>query len=387
MKRILYWGDSPLVGTGYGTVARFVLAAIVGAGFAVDALALSALGGMPPHDYPIRVQAISVDSGDPYGTRALRETLRANRYDAVLVVNDAHPLELLHQALATLDYRPQVVAYLPIDWPITESAMRAAASCDRIVACARFAQRILAEGTGRPVDLIPHGVDLGVFRPQASDFRAELEARGLERGRMLLASVAANTPKKNLPTLLQGVAYSGGAAVYVHAAPVDAGGDLRAVAAELGMVEGRDVFFPSAPPPHAPGCRQADVARILAGSDAMVLATRSEGWCLPVTEAFALGCPVIAPDHTALRELAAGRASLYPATEVEYVPQLGGFRPRIPPAELARAIQLFGREPRARRRARLKRARAFALEHDWQKVTPAWGRLFREVLRCRTRSR
>jgi len=390
MKRILYWGDSPLVGTGYGTVAKYILAALVGVGFSVDAVALSSLGAVPPEHYPIRVQSVSVDGGDPYGTRALQETLRTNRYDAVLVINDAAPLQLLHQVLAKLEHRPRVIAYLPIDWPLPEHAMRAAAACDRIVACANFAQRLLQEGTRHDVvDLIPHGVDLGVFKPQRSDFRAELEARGLEPDRLLLTSIAVNSPKKNLPALLQATAMVDRprVALYVHAAPVDSGGNLRDAAAELGLVENRDVFFPAAaPPPHGPCSTQADVARILAGSDALVLSTRSEGWCLPVTEAFAVGCPVIAPAHTAIEEQARGRAILVPAEELDWVGELGGYRPRIPPGEIAQGIRTFARE-RGRRsqRERVRRARAFAREHDWRRVTPSWVRLFREELRCRTR--
>jgi alpha-1,3-rhamnosyl/mannosyltransferase len=77
------------------------------------------------------------------------------------------------------------------------------------------------------------------------------------------------------------------------------------------------------------------------GASVLVLATRHEGFGLPVLEAFASGVPVVATAAEAVRELAGDAALLVPVEEVGAL--YDAVRRVLDDAELARALAGAGR--------------------------------------------
>ncbi|GJG85305.1 glycosyl transferase family 1 [Gemmatimonadetes bacterium T265] len=77
--------------------------------------------------------------------------------------------------------------------------------------------------------------------------------------------------------------------------------------------------------PSDPVSRAAYVA-LLQGADAFVLATRGEGWGLPILEAMACGLPCIVTDYSAVRDFAnASNAYLIPVDAMERADDRGEF--------------------------------------------------------------
>ena len=84
-------------------------------------------------------------------------------------------------------------------------------------------------------------------------------------------------------------------------------GPLRRLARGLGLTD-RIVWLRNLP--------RDDVAALVQGADALIQPSIYEGFGLPVVEAFACGCPVVASDIPALREVAGGGAMLVPPADV-----------------------------------------------------------------------
>ena len=65
-----------------------------------------------------------------------------------------------------------------------------------------------------------------------------------------------------------------------------------------------------------PSVGQDDVVALMQAAGALIQPSLYEGFGLPVVEAMACGCPVIASDIAPLREVAGGAAMLVPAGDV-----------------------------------------------------------------------
>jgi len=78
---------------------------------------------------------------------------------------------------------------------------------------------------------------------------------------------------------------------------------LEALAARLGMAD-RIRFIPSVP--------HREIQRYYAEADLFAIATRYEGFCIPVLEAMAAGLPVVASDLPPIREILDGAGHLVP---------------------------------------------------------------------------
>lgn len=73
------------------------------------------------------------------------------------------------------------------------------------------------------------------------------------------------------------------------------------------------------------------LAALYSGARAFVTASLDEGYCLPVAEALACGCPVIATDQPAIRETASGHAMLLSPTVEAFTAALSrGVPPQQP---------------------------------------------------------
>lgn len=151
------------------------------------------------------------------------------------------------------------------------------------------------------VQVVPHGVTPMVPPDDAADRRRRL---GLT-GRYLL-SVATLEPRKGLDVLIAAMAGPVAADVRLAVAgqPGWGGVDLAAGAASVGVSPSRVQALGR--------LDDDDLAAAMQGAVALVAPSRSEGFGLPVLEAFAAGVPVISSDAPALAELSAGAALIVP---------------------------------------------------------------------------
>lgn len=138
-------------------------------------------------------------------------------------------------------------------------------------------------------------------------------------GRKVALMVAGFKPPKDQPTLIRAVAEAGDGWAACFAGVGELEASCRALARELG-VEERVKFL---------GMR-TDVAELMRGADAVVLASHYEGLSLSSLEGMASGRPFVASDVKGLRDIVGGAGLLFADGDS---------------SELARILLRLGREP------------------------------------------
>ena len=216
---------------------------------------------------------------------------------------------------------------------------------DLVLAPSRSMQGVLQELGLEQVQQQPLGVDTATFHPARRDpaWRRNL---GLGADARVLLYAGRFAPEKQLPLLA--------------AAVRRLGPRYRLVAVGAGPTppRGEQVLLL----PYEP--RAERLARIVASSDAFVHAGDQESFGLGVLEAMACGTPVVVRAAAGLAELVEGDAGIGVASA------------RVD--DWAEAIAaLFAATDHE---ARLRRARARAEAHDWQRVLPALLARYRRLL-------
>jgi glycosyltransferase involved in cell wall biosynthesis len=114
---------------------------------------------------------------------------------------------------------------------------------------------------------------------------------------------------------------------------------------------------------------EADLAELYARALAMVYPSFGEGFGLPLVEAMASGCPVVASERPSLPEVG-GDAALYASPD--------------DPAELADRLLRVLRDPELRETMVARGARR-AAELTWRRTAEQTVAVYEEALACRRR--
>lgn len=226
----------------------------------------------------------------------------------------------------------------------------AAAQAAGIVAvCQALKDRLIELGVdGARVTVLRNGVDLDLFR--SVDPVAARQALGLNRRTLL--SVGALIPRKSNEIVIQALPSLPDVDLLL-AGDGPERESLARLAGALGVADRVRFLGPVA---------HADLPRIYAAADALVLASSREGWANVLLEAMACGTPVIASNVWGTPEVVAARAA-------------GVLMPERTPAGLRAAFDdLFGNPP-----ARAE-TRAYAERFDWAATTRGQLALFGDVI-------
>ncbi|WP_019065234.1 glycosyltransferase family 4 protein [Streptomyces prunicolor] len=201
--------------TGYARILRSLLAGLHLRGYDVQHAAVN-WPGPPPrtpwttHNNPL--------PGDPYGLRSLPSLLDAVRPDTVVVLHDLW-ITAQHTALIRAHSpRTTVLAYCPLDGPVTRPELIAGLSdADLVIACTRFGSAQLSGLTNLTAPVVPHGVDLTAFHPPRRPRRHARRLLFPDRVDLDDAFVVLNANRHNLRKRLD--LTLGGFALFAHDKP------------------------------------------------------------------------------------------------------------------------------------------------------------------------
>lgn len=182
-----------------------------------------------------------------------------------------------------------------------------------------------------------HAALLGVaeeYQP-VSNAAAQLVGLGLPAGRRIVLTVGQYVPYKNHEGALRIFAEACGnredtSLVFVQRLSRNAE-ELRHLAAQLGIAE--RVHFLEA-------VDDAQLVALYAAADCLLHPSFCEGFGLPLLEAMACGCPVVASDHSAMPEVLGGAGLLGPVYDTRAMARL--LRRLLDEPELAETLRKSG---------------------------------------------
>lgn len=222
------------------------------------------------------------------------------------------------------------VAMVPVDGaPVSSAMLERLRTVDYTVAFSKFGLREL-EKVGVKASYVPLAIDTELFTWKDNRQQAR-EHLGIPPDVFLVTTVAANKgfpPRKSWPELLSAFARFRenhlDALLYCHTSkkPHGSGGAgiyFDQLIKEL-KIPKNSIAFPEQGA-LAVGVPEEDVVAIYQASDVLLLPSRGEGFCLPLAEAQACGCPVIAQNCSAMPELMANGVIIEPLQR-QWIPQL-----------------------------------------------------------------
>lgn len=327
--RLLYWGDTPTVPTGFGNVALNILKRLYSTGkYDIDIVGIN-YGGDPydQNKYPYKiypaVHALATDANlknDVYGYRKVVDLATTGRYDVIFILNDLFivnrvmPYLLDVQKKLPKEKKFEIVYYFPVDSPVKPEWVESAVTPllfpvtytkYGINECLKY-NTLLKD----KLKYIYHGIDKNVFHPLSEEEikKAKEFILGIHKDKYVVLNVNRNQARKDLHKTFASFKIFHekypNTVLFMLAQVEDVGGDLIEIAQHYGLEWDKDWICP------APGTYNTwngypveVVNQLYNVADVVISTTLGEGWGLSTSEAFAAMRPTIFPNNTSLKEI------------------------------------------------------------------------------------
>jgi glycosyltransferase involved in cell wall biosynthesis len=398
--KVLAWGDSAIAGTGFGVVARHVLQCIHSTGrYEIHQLAINHHGDFTDDkEIPWQMQpARLLDPKDPHGMKMFLRTVAKSDYDIIWILNDVYVLneitaefnKVIQEKRAQKKKVPVVVYYYPVDCHVPLDGSSFMPLADILVCYTDHGKAETLKSwpqLANKIAQIPHGVDSHIYHPldpvKVKEFKNKLLRttddtylvlnvnRNSTRKQIQYSILAFKEFKKKVPN----------AVMYVHAASMDQGGDLRRAVIDLGLNPTKDVIFPINFSPANP-VSPATLNMIYNMADMFLTTHLGEGWGLTITEAMAAGTPVVAPNNTCMPQqlgVNSERGYMYPCNDMIWIDP-SGYRPKgLIPDIVEQMIEVYRAGTKATN-PKVQAAMRWAQAHDWKHLHSSWTDIFNKA--------
>lgn len=314
--RVLWHSVAPWSPSGYGGQTRLMIRSLTQAGYDVVLSAGSEVSSASMRWNSYDVYPSPVVAGGSLAHWA-NHLLDPDGGDLVVTLIDG--FRLYQEPLADLDV--PVLSWLPIHGldiePGLATHLRQTGS--HPIALSPSGAVAFERSGFDQVPILPHGIDLEIFRMLVDRDRArsrELarERLGLSNASFLVGVVATNVEdrnRKSLPEVLAAVgllaARRPGVEMFLlsdYRGRWTGGADLHRVAQRMGL-EGVVPIHSTGELSYRSGVPDEDLAIIYNAMDVLCAPSGAEGFCLPLLEAQACGVPVVASDFTSQADLVA----------------------------------------------------------------------------------
>ena len=386
MKKIMFWGDSPTVGTGFGNVLKFIIKHLPRDKYQISVLGTYDQG--KPHDLDCTIYPVLGNSELLYKDEVYKHIKKENP-DIIFLLNDIwvinHALEFFKEY--KVFKKSKVVAYMPVDatdhypeWYSNAKYLK------KLVVYNKFGQDVVK--AARPeiqTEIIEHGVDNEVFFKLPylrSDIREKLfqDAPELDNAFVFL-NAGRNQPRKQVDISMRAFAqFAKGKKdvyLYMHCGYVDAHIDVMRLAKILGIV---DKLLMTTATPGMPNVPIEHLNYIYNFCDVGLNSGLGEGFGLPNVEHAAIGKPQIVADHSALADLHGDCGLLVPAKVNISLPELTTTGKMILPEDMAGYMELLYSNRDVYKNLSMKSSEKFnSLKYSWAEITKQWITLFEKL--------
>lgn len=308
--RILWWGDSPTVNTGFGIVSKALINELLKYGHEIVVLGVNH-SGTPynPQEFPYKIYPCRPGGNvEMYGLREVWNLVEFEQPDLLFMLNDPWLISDSFKMKPKDFPYLKTLMYFPTDaGPIKPEWVKLLSGFDAQVCYSKYAERVIIDSNKgkRPDNLhqIYHGVDTETFRPiNQSIVRAKL---GIPQESFVVGMVARNQFRKRFDLLVKGFADFAKdkpeAKLYLHTALQDIGFDLIDLVNQFDLADKLILTEDIKTPAH--GVSGEDLNLIYNSFDVNALISLGDGFGLPVAESMATGCPQLVSNHSCLQEL------------------------------------------------------------------------------------
>ena len=361
MERIkLLWVGDAICETGFGRVTANLLDRLPPDLFEIACVGVNYNGW--PHDKTWQViPAASLLGGgntDPFGFQAqtVRKVVSAFRPHLVVLFNDLWNINGWFSQIEDLreEIGFKLMAYFPTDGTSYFAHAGWLPKFDRVATYTEHGkQAILDSWVDVPIDVIPHGIDLGMFYPgDRAEARKEL---GIDPDWFVVLNANRNQPRKRIDLTIRGFARALHLAagndrlkLFCHMGKEAIGWDYESLFnAECKRLEldstARIIGVGGDRRTH-PYVTQDQLRAIYQASNLVVNTSVGEGWGLISWESGACGIPQIMPKHSACEMW--GRHATFLPIVAEYDDQASSVRHSVPSWEaLGAAISQYFHDP------------------------------------------
>lgn len=392
MAKILYYGDSPTVDTGFGVVAKNLLNRFAGMGHDLYVLGINSYGDpYDPKKYPYPIWPC--DKGGPdqiYGYAKFWAIEEKIKPDIIFLLNDPWVIERLLQFKPPNWYGESTVkfvVYYPTDAePIQQDWIEMLNKFDAQVCYSKYAEEVVTKSNKgkRPKNLyqIYHGVDTDIFKPvNMSLARRQIH---LPEDSFIVGMVARNQYRKRFDIMCQGFTEFAKnkpeAKLYLHTAPKDVGFDIADLVRQFDL-SGKLIITKDLVSP-ASGVSEKALNLIYNSFDVNCLISLGDGFGLPVAESMAAGCPQVVSGHSCLRELVEDHGGLTVNTIATFMnPQINTWGLLSDYRDLADKLEIMYGSQELRKRFS-QEAYEFITQpqFSWDYAAKEFNTIFRKVL-------
>ena len=317
-KRLLYYGDSPNVHTGFGNVARHVLSRIL------DRYEITVFGVNEyftnPNPLPVSrtISALPNGENDPYGKKKFVEFLANEQkgFDIWFLQNDIHSwgwLPDLVYIVRSRGYDPHIFTYTVVDSPVRKEDVWFTSVVDVVGIPSMYGvNEVLKVDPNLQYKLrhIPHGIDCSEFFPIPENIIKpfKVENMGCPPGTFLITNVNRNSQRKDIARTMIYFSYlrqrNPNVKLYLHMAQNEEqymGWDLKRVI-DTNYNTMMSTAFPESFSTNM-GVNTDTLNMIYNASDLVISTSVGEGFGLTCVEAMAAKRLVLMPDNSSLSEL------------------------------------------------------------------------------------
>jgi D-inositol-3-phosphate glycosyltransferase len=383
MPKILWVGDA-VVHSGFSRVTHAILDRLHATW---DVAVLGIVWNGDPHPYPYRIYTTALPEfgvWSPFGDKKLTMVLAQEKPDVLCLLGD--PWIVAQKYLPAIKEAKfplaRAAAYMPVDSPVlNRKDYQELGALGCAIWYGEFGKNEAEQAgfTGRSA-VIPHGVDLEIYRPVD---KAEARAKNIPGvgDAFVVGYVGRNQIRKRLDLAIQHFAQwqqatKSDSYLWLHCDPRDPNGiDVRAVADYFGI--GSRLILNSNVR-STMGVVETDMASIYSCFDLHINTASAEGFCLPVIEAMACGVPNLIPCWGGL-EWAKDAAVMVPCTGIFATPY--AMQGIVDREAFITALDQYYQDPLLRNRMR---AAGLALVSEdrfrWESVAQEFDMVFRSLL-------
>lgn len=399
MAKILYYGDAPVVDTGFGIVAKNLLNRFAKMGHEIYALGINFYGDpYDPKKFPYPIWPCDKGPTDSiYGYAKFWAIEEKVQPDIIFLLNDPWVIQRL------LEFKPanwarekttKFVAYYPTDAePLQASWVEMLNKFDAQVCYSKYAEEVVTKSNKgrRPKNLyqVYHGVDTEIFKPV--NMSLARRQTNIPDDLFVVGMVARNQYRKRFDIMCQGFAEFAkdkpDARLYLHTAPKDVGFDIANLVKQFDLggklIITKDLVSP------ASGVPEKALNLIYNTFNVNCLISLGDGFGLPVAESMAAGTPQLVSGHSCLKELVDGHGGLTVNTIATFMnPQINTWGMISDYRDLAEKLQIMYNSEELRKRFS-EEAYNFITQpqFSWDYAAEQFDTIFKKVLHILDRAR